>query len=546
MSTPCPNIVSYALSGDHDETRPVFTDAANPLRTINKTRAIELIAGLTDVFQPGSTVVLHLANDITYPILYMAILASGCRWVGTNVAYTACELEHIFRTSKADYVITDQEHLEIVRAATGGSGTQAETILFADILANPHANDLPRPSPPIRCGANRDNDASFNFRTLHDLQHNGTPDALFAAIETIDVDSIAVLMSTSGTTGPPKMATRTHRAMVLEAIAVEDNHSAKPYEVRRLFCTPIFHGFSAPDMIINGLHLGLNNVFMKRFNPIAFPEKIAEFQITEIFAPPPMLSILVNSPVSHPLIQTIEAVYTGGAPLAPELRKQFLNLFTTSSPPIVFPVYGMTEGGWFSVCKYPYNDTTGSVGHIVPGCEVKILSTGEHASTLNDGTQVGPIFVKSGTIMTGYEGNPKATAETFDDPGWLNTGDIGHVKDGKIYLVDRAKDLIKVNGWQVAPAEIEDALLMSSDVKDAGVIGHGEGLKEHPLAFVVRANERVTEEALKEHLLTRLTRYKVMSCQIEFIDVIPKSISGKILKKDLRKMMAEREAKAFL
>jgi acyl-CoA synthetase (AMP-forming)/AMP-acid ligase II len=554
MPTPCPNIVSYALSGDYDPSRPILIDAANPARSITKTSATSLIASLTGVFKPGSTVVLHLANDITYPILYMAILASGCRWVGTNVAYTACELEHIFKVSKANYVITDHEHLETVRAATGCSGTQAETILFADILNNPHADSLPDARDYAHFGAKTENSemdipklhrkGSFNFRTLHDLQHNGTPDALFAAIEKIDIDSIAVLMSTSGTTGPPKMATRTHRAMVLEAIAVEDNHSAKPYPVRRLFCTPIFHGFSAPDMIINSLRLGLTNFFMKRFNPVVFPEKIAEFQITEIFAPPPMLSIFINRPESHPQIQSIEAVYTGGAPLAPELRKQFLRLFNNTAP-IIFPVYGMTEGGWFAVSKYPHDDTTGSVGHIVPGTEVKMLSTGEHASTLHDGTQVGPILVKSEMLMTGYEGNPKATAESFDEDGWLNTGDIGHVKNGKIYLVDRAKDLIKVNGWQVAPAEIEDALLMSANVKDAGVIGMGEGLEEHPLAFVVRANEDVTEEALKEHLLTRLTRYKVMSCKIEFIDAIPKSISGKILKKDLRKMMAERATKDF-
>ncbi|SMQ53606.1 unnamed protein product [Zymoseptoria tritici ST99CH_3D7] len=550
MPTPCPNIVSFALSGDYDETRPILIDAANPARSINKARAIQLIASLTGAFKPGSTVVLHLTNDITYPILYMAILASGCRWVGSNTTYTASELEHIFNTSKADYIITDQEHLETIRAAVGNSGTLAEMILFADILENPHAECLPSASSPLDCGAKNGESLassgldlhrtdSFNFRTLYDLQHDGTPVELFAALETIDIDSTAVMMSTSGTTGMPKIATRTHRAMVLEAINIEDNNAAKPYPVRRLFCTPIFHGFSAPEMLINSLRLGLTNFFMKRFNPVVFPENVYKYGITEIFAPPAMLALIVNRPESHALVQTLEAVYTGGAILMPELRRQFLALFTT--PPIVFVVYGMTEGGWFSVSKYPHNDNTNSVGHVVPGTEVKVLHSGEHASTLTDGTAIGLILVKSEHLMTGYESNPQATAEHFHEDGWLNTGDIGYLRDGKIYLVDRAKDLIKVNGWQVAPAEIEDALLMSADVKDAGVIGVGEGLEEHPLAFVVRTHEGVTEEGLKKHLLTRLTKYKVMSTRVEFIDAIPKSISGKILKKDLRKMMADRK-----
>lgn len=530
----CPDICSWTLfGGEYDEQRPVLIDAITPTRFVTKATAIQIVASLAGAFRSGSTAVLHLANDITYPLLYLAILASNARWVGTNISYTAPELAHVFRTSKAEYVITDTEHLEAARAAVLASETNAEIILWSDVLVNPKQNCLPKLVKPSTGAQN-----PVILRNVHDLQHNGTLENLTSALRCIDVNATATLMSTSGTTGLPKMAARTHKAHVLESFAMEDNNSAKPYPVIRLFCTPIFHAFSSPEMLINALRSGSTSYFIKRFDLVDFPAKIAEYGVTEIYAPPPLLASLHLTPEIHSQIQSLRGIYTGGAPFAPELRTRFLSIYQGNpNPPIIRAVYGMTELGWAATFKYPIDDQTGSVGHLIPGYKMKMLTTGEHASTLDDGTAVGALYIKGPYMMTGYLGNDKATTDAFDADGWLDTGDIGYIRDSKIYLVDRAKDLIKVNGWQVAPAEIEDGLLQSSDVKDAAVIGIGRDLTERPLAFVVRTNDTVTAASLKTFLLGRLTRYKVLKLEFRFVEdgAIPKSISGKILKKELRK-----------
>ena len=226
----CCSIVEWALSRQYDPTKPVLIDAceSDPPRSISKNKAIELIASLAGVFEKNTTVCLHLANDILYPVLVLAIYGSSCRWTGTNTAYTIPELEHHIRVSDTKYVITKEEHLETVRAAAGS----AEIIIFTDILFERRGGSSTSPQ---------------EFRTLHDLQRKSSVESLYATIRDIDLQSVSTLASTSGTTGRPKMAARTQRAMVLESAAIEEH--PKPYQVRRLYCTPIFHGLSAPEMV---------------------------------------------------------------------------------------------------------------------------------------------------------------------------------------------------------------------------------------------------------------------------------------------------------
>ncbi|KAK4501715.1 hypothetical protein PRZ48_007524 [Zasmidium cellare] len=523
------NIVSWAFSGVYDSSRPILIDTANPCRSITKEEAIDLVSRLAGAFEPDTTVCLHLDNDILYPILSFAIYASKCRWTGSNTSNKIPELEHIFQAAKVKYVITAVEHLSVVEAAVKKSGVGADIILFSDILEG-------KPCQSLSCGREfNPGHKSETYRDLHDLLGDGTPDTLARMLKDVDPHSIASLMSTSGTTGRPKMAARTHAATVLETAAIAKNeHDLKPYQVRRLFCTPTFHAFTMPELVINSIRLGHPAFIMKRFDDIAFPAKIAEFDITETLAPPGVLLRLIHNPACKQQIQSLRAIYTGGAPLVPELKSQFLALYPNEKPRIA-PVWGMTEGGWFTTIKYPENDMTGSVGRMLPGFEVKMSL--ETPVKLSDDREAGELLVRSKQLMAGYFNNPEANRNAFTDDGWLRTGDIGYVSDdGKVYLVDRAKDLIKVNGWQVSPVELEDALLISPDVKDSGVISSGEHVNEHPLAFVVRSDSSpdVTASMLKAHMLTQLASYKVRSCEFQFIDEIPRSATGKILRNALR------------
>lgn len=526
------NIVQWAFSGRYDSSMPVLVDAEEPSRFITKEKAIQLTANLTGAFEENSTVCLNIPNDIVYPILCYAIWASKCRWTGVNPGYKSIDLAHHFRTSQTKYVITCEEQLEKVREAVRDSGRTIEIILYTDLLKAQPAGIQ------TACGVHRGHrhrNTSSEFRYLHELQKTKTPESLFEALRKVDNNSIAALASTSGTTGLPKMAARTHRSHVLEAAATQDNHDAKPYHVRRLFCTPIFHSFSTGEMVINSMRLGQPTYFIKRFDDVLFPKAIQDFNITETFAPPPLLLRLVDNPTAHKQIQSLRNIYCGGAPLVPELRARIDNIYlrNPAGPPRIAQVWGMTEGGWFTTFHFGENDTTNSVGRPIRGYEMRVVPREEFKSF--EGYETGELYIRSKLLMEGYFGNAQATKDSFEGE-WLKTGDVGYIKDGKVYLIDRCKDLIKVNGFQVSPTELESALLSSTDILDAGVVGAGTDTSEHPVAFVVRADENVSAEQIKKRLRTQLASYKVSTMEVRFVKALPKSITGKILKVELRKL----------
>lgn len=465
-------------------------------------------------------------------MLVLGILASKCRWAGSNTAYTSNELRHHFQTSITKYVVTLPEDLKTVEGAIQELEFDVEVILFTDIL-----KDSPVDGVRYIDGPNDGEAGTNTLRTLHDLLRPGNPPVFENRIQTIRPDDIAYLQSTSGTTGLPKMAVRTHRGVMLECMAIEDNNSQKPYEIRRLFSTPIFHGFTTPELVITPLRLGIPTYVMRRFDD-TYPEVVHRFRITETAAPPPMLKMLLERPEIHHYLQPLRMIFSGGAPLATELRNRFLAIF--HEPPRIVQVWGMTEGGWFATFKHPEDDTSGSVGRIIPGCEIKVSR--QNRLQLPNGREASELLVKGQQVMPGYFGNDKASKEIFTVDGWLRTGDVGYVEDGKIYIVDRSKDLIKVNGWQVAPAEIEAAMVGSPGVKDAATIAVGHGVDEHPLLFVVPIQGgHVDKDVIVDHLSSRVARHKIGKMQIEVIDSIPRNPSGKILRRLLREVASRRD-----
>ena len=512
------NLVDWTLSGTYDADVPILLDADQPSRSITKLKAEELVSRFAGAFEPNCTVCLHLANDVTYPILLLGILASGCRWTGTNPAYTSKELAHHLRASETKYVVTATEHLAVVHEAVAASNPDIEIILFDDILPEQDQREL-------KLTTN-----GSSFRTITDLLQPPDNARLQRHLSSINESDVAALMSTSGTTGMPKMAARSQRAMMLETAAIEDENARKPYEIRRLMSTPIFHAFTTPEVVFNPLRLGYPTYIMKRFDR-TFARKIHDFKITETAAVPPVLSRLADTAEDHHLLQGLKQIFCGGAPLLAPERKRFLKIYA-KDPPRIVQVWGMTEGGWFTTSKYPEDDATGAVGRIIPGYEIKVVSN--EAVSLDVGHDTGELLVKGPQLMSTYLGNDAATEQTFTPDGWLRTGDLGYIKDGKVYIKDRIKDLIKVNGFQVAPAELEEALLQSDLVKDAGACAAGHGNDEHPALFVVRKDDTVTEEAVKRSLEGRLASYKVKYAEVMFVEEIPKSPTGKILRRKLR------------
>jgi acyl-CoA synthetase (AMP-forming)/AMP-acid ligase II len=188
---------------------------------------------------------------------------------------------------------------------------------------------------------------------------------------------------------------------------------------------------------------------MKRYDDVLYAQKIQEFNITETFAAPPMMVRLINNtPDAQKQLQSLRTIYSGGAALVPELRAKFLKLFDQANPPRITQVWGMMECGWMTTFRYPESDDTSSIGRLLPGCEIKLSTT---RKTLPSGQEVGEMYAHSPYGMSCYWGNAEATERAFEDKEhyWLKTGDIGYVENGKVYVVDREKDIFKVNGFQV-------------------------------------------------------------------------------------------------
>ncbi|KAF2153370.1 acetyl-CoA synthetase-like protein, partial [Myriangium duriaei CBS 260.36] len=475
---------------------------------------------------PGDTVCLAIHNCAFFPICYLAVVGLGAMITAANPVYTASELAHHFKTSKASLVVTESSVFETAKRAACHVGLKEDRVVLKDML-----EDL------LPTCSERDWIRFDDFGTSK--------------------NTIACLNSTSGTTGLPKMAARSHYSLVMENIAIQGS-VAPPYEPRRLLSAPLFHGFSAPIAIINPLRFGHPTYIMSGYNQNAFLTLVEQYKITETAMPPPMLSrFLAMDPKDRVGLENIRRIWSGGAPMSAEFQKRATEMFANDAN--ICQVWGMTEGGWMTTSHQNQNDCSGSVGRLLGTYEVMCVVRDEEQETDESSKEsVGDndpsysarrchdeIWIRGPINMVSYFDNPKATAEIFTEDGWLKTGDVGYASaDGRLFIVDRAKELIKVRAWQVAPAEIEARLLSHPLVADAGVVGvpvSGEA-SEVPYAFVVpkvtTSQTFLTADEVKAYLLLGLAKYKVRDCRIRFTKVIPKSASGKILRNQLRAIAA--------
>ncbi|CZT16520.1 uncharacterized protein RCC_02355 [Ramularia collo-cygni] len=516
------NVVEWAFSGAYDGDKPILIDAENPARSLSKNKSLDLVTRLSGSFEPGSTVCLHLQNNILYPILVLAILATGCKWTGTNPACTRSELEDHLRVSRSKYIITSEDHEDMVFDVLCRMDEDIELILFSDVTVE---------RPPSKDG---------KHPTLHDLLANSTFLPLESRYQRLSARTAATLMASSGTTGLPKMAIRAHGALVCESRSDELQDAHKPYKIRRLFCTPMFHAYSFPKMVINPLRQGQPTYYMQRFDD-TFIQKLSLYSITDIITVPPILSRLVDQARggdAKPLLQSLRTIICAGAPLTVKLRDEFIQLF--SNPPQLIQEWGMTECGCISRAGDLDADMPTTVGRPVAGYLVKISQ--EERVEIPGGGFASELLVKGPQLMDCYLGDDSATASHVTSDGWYKTGDVGYLDArGRIFLVDRAKDIIKVNGWQVSAAELEKTVLQVPGVMDAAALSMGHSLDEHPYICVVRTDHGVSEKEIREVLRSQLSRYKGSRCELQFVDGLPRAASGKLLRRKLKAQLTHRE-----
>ncbi|KAI9818922.1 MAG: hypothetical protein M1827_007743 [Pycnora praestabilis] len=523
ITFPNVDLLSWTFGNlDYDQDKPIYVDAANPARTLSareaRTVVRKLIAGLkAEGLQPGDCVCIHAFNDIFYSLIFLAIIGAGGCFAGSNPGYTSQELAHHMKTTKTRFVITDPTKLSNIQTAAQECGIQ-ETNIY---IFNPLDQHLPH--------------GSVIFKGWEEFMRHGECDWIRFDDEQKAHSTTAVLLSTSGTTGLPKSAMISHQHCVVQSIILREGKQ-KPYEISRLVCLPEFHAFAVPIAHVVPLRGGITTYVMPRFEMSCFMQTIERFQITETLMVPPMMTGILKSPLSKEYsLKSLRFVSCGGAPLEGSLQHQFYTLLAPDA--LLTQVWGMTETGWLTTFQYPEKDDTGSVGRLLPTIEARLL--GDDGNDISEDDQRGEVLVRSPHLLLGYLGNPSATAATFDAEGWLNTGDIGVCNKGKWYMVDRKKELIKVRGWQVAPTELETVLLDHAHIIDAAVIGINlpDSLGEVPRAYVVMKpgyENTMTEKEVNAFMLTHLARYKSLDGGVRFVATIPKSPSGKILKKILR------------
>lgn len=348
-------------------------------------------------------------------------------------------------------------------------------------------------------------------------------------------EDIAVIIYTSGTTGKPKGVMLTHKNLLSNIVASLEAVKITKKD-RVILFLPMFHSFSATVCLLIPFFVGAKVIVLKSPKPFDKVIKAIMFQRVSVFiAIPPVYNILsrLRLPWGFHFINPIRLCISGAAPLAPEVLKRFESAFKVT----LLEGYGLTEASPV-VSFNPLNlPQPGSVGLPLLGVEVRVVD--EQGQDVPQGS-VGELIVRGENVMKGYYHQIEATNETIRN-GWLFTGDMARIDDnGYIYIVDRKKDMIIVHGVNVYPKEIEDVLYSHPMVAEVAVVGQEEKDKGEIViaTIVLKKGEKATIGEIKNFCQKKLASYKVPRI-IEFWESLPKTPTGKILKREIRRLRME-------
>jgi len=339
-----------------------------------------------------------------------------------------------------------------------------------------------------------------------------------------------VLPYSSGTTGLPKGVMLSHHNLVANLVQGGTLLELPPHATT-LAILPFFHIYGMMVLMNTYLWAGGTLVTLPRFDLETSLRLIAQYRMEKLMVVPPLVLALAKHPmVDQYDLSSVRMIMSAAAPLGVELA----NACAARLGCEVMQGYGMTEASPITHLTPPGGSRAGAVGQTAPLTQSRVVDP-ETALDMPEG-EPGEVWVCGPQVMLGYLNNAEATARTVTADGWLRTGDLGRIDaEGYLWILDRVKELIKVKGFQVAPAELEAILLGHPEIGDCAVIGVADDeAGELPLAFVVRRGDSaITEEAVKAHLAGQVATYKRLSA-VRFTDTIPKTASGKILRRHLR------------
>ncbi|HEX2102084.1 MAG TPA: 4-coumarate--CoA ligase family protein [Solirubrobacteraceae bacterium] len=493
--------------------KPALIDAGSG-RTITYEGLVAAVramgAGLAELgFGKGDVFGHYAPNVPEYAVAFHGVAAIGGVNTTANPLLTADELAQQLTDSGARLLVTVPQLLDKALAAAERAGVE-EVFVYGEA------------------------EGATPFATL--LRSGGEP----PHVEIDPAEDLVALPYSSGTTGLPKGVMLTHRNLVANIRQMAAPHRLSDEE-RIIAVMPFFHIYGLVVILNAALAHGATLVTMSRFELPAFLRALQEHRITRAYIVPPIALAMAKHPLVDEFdLSSLRIMLSGAAPLGPDLQAACSERIGCG----IVQGYGMTETSPVThvVPDDQAGEGLGSIGFPVPNTECRIVDIGTDEDIATG--ERGELLIRGPQVMKGYLNNPEATAHTIDDNGWLHTGDIARVdEDGRFWIVDRLKELIKYKGYQVAPAELEALLLTHPAIADAAVIGiPDEEAGEAPKAFVV-AKTAIAPEEVAAYVASHAAPYKRLRA-VELLDEIPKSPSGKILRRVLIDRERERSAAA--
>jgi long-chain acyl-CoA synthetase len=445
--------------------------------------------------QRGDRVALYLPNIPEFAVCYLGALKAGAIAVSINAIFKADEVAFIVDDAGARVLFTTGDLLDQVRRDDCPS-LEHVVVVEGDGRGHPALADWLAAGAPAR------------------------------ALD-LDRDEPAVLLYTSGTTGVPKGATLSHGNVVFNDYACAHHMGVR--QTDRLLCfLPLFHVFGQ-NAIMNAAFAACATVLLhRRFVPDQVLDSIQRERATMFFAVPTIFINLLAADLGRWDLSSIRYEFSAAATMPQEISRRWTERFGRP----VYEGYGLTECSPFACYNHDFRHKFGSVGTAVENVELKILDADGHELPRGEW---GEICINGPGVMKGYWGRAADTAAAIRG-GWLRSGDIGTMDDeGYVFIVDRVKDMINVSGFKVWPAEVEQVLYRHPAVREAAIYGVADPVKGEAVkaSIVLREGAAATVADVIAYCRERMAVYKAPA-EVEFVAELPRSATGKILKRVLR------------
>ncbi|EGN98047.1 hypothetical protein SERLA73DRAFT_169131 [Serpula lacrymans var. lacrymans S7.3] len=489
-------------------------------------------------------ILLFSPNHVDYLVAVWAAHRLGAVMSGANPLFSAGELEYQMRETRAKMIITHPDSWGVALEAARASGVPDEKVVAFDVEG----------APDERVGG----PTCVTVQALITQGLETPPSFVERRLEEGEGKTkLAFYNFSSGTTGRPKAVAIPHIAPIANILQLaahnKVNQNYCPWEEQRFrpgdICNgalPLYHIYGLVFNSHFSFFCGMSFVLTAKFNFIEFLKNIVTYRITHLLLVPPQIVLLCKHPaVKDYDLSHVRYITSGAAPLSRELMERLVEIFPNAA---LGQSYGTTETCTVvtSLAIEKKQDLSGSAGTLLPGITARVVKPD---GSLADFGEPGELVVKTPSIALGYSNNEKSTKETFVD-GWMRTGDEVKIeKNAEIF------EMLKVRGFQVAPAELEGCLLDHPDVADTCVVGITDDYSgELPLAFVVlrpEAGKRAESSAsaandikqsIMKHVADNKVAYKKLAGGVEFVDMIPKNPSGKLLRRVLRDKAREMRA----